>query len=176
MTAPTVELEEFILRQLRPADSGPWFEYLSDPRTIEHTSWPAVTAGMVSAIVERRIDDYATGGSLRWALARTSDDQLVGTCGFTRIDSETGTAELAYELAPALWGRGIMRAVVEAVVQWGFEVAGLQRIEALVMVSNDRSIALLERCGFRRERFLPAHRLARGEARDFWCYVRDGSP
>ena len=172
-TTPTLHRDGFILRPLRPTDSAAWFGYLSDPRTTEHTSWPEVSAEMIAALVARLIGEYETRVSSRWALARKTDDELVGTCGFTRINPERGIAELAYDLAPAYWGRGMMGAVVESVVQWGFQDAGLRRIEAFVMVSNDRSIALLERCGFTREQFLAAHRLARGEARDFWRYVRN---
>jgi [ribosomal protein S5]-alanine N-acetyltransferase len=171
---PIIHVDEFILRPLRPDDSGPWFGYLSDPRTIEHTSWPEVSAGTVTAIVDRLISEYETRTSLRWALAQKDSEELIGTCGFTHIDSADGVAQLAYDLAPAYWGNRVMRRAVEAVVNWAFRDMGLRRIEALVMVSNGRSIALLERCGFKREQLLPAHRVARGVPRDFWLYVRDG--
>ena len=38
------------------------------------------------------------------------DGTLVGTCGFPRWRREVGVAELAYDLAPAFWGRGVMSA------------------------------------------------------------------
>ncbi|MGZ8729307.1 MAG: GNAT family N-acetyltransferase [Thermoanaerobaculia bacterium] len=172
-TVPVIPLGEFILRPLRPSDSGAWFGYLSDRRTTEHTSWPEVSAVMVAGIVDRLIGEYASRASLRWALARTSDDDLVGTCGYTRIDADKAAAELAYDLAPDYWGRGIMSAAVDAAVNWAFADGGLRRVETLVMVTNSPSIALLERCGFTRERLLPGHRIARGTPRDFWCYGKD---
>ena len=44
-------------------------------------------------------------------------------------------------------------AVVE-VLRWGFEVVGFNRIHALAMISNERSIRLLERSRFTREGLL----------------------
>lgn len=168
---PVLPLGEFVLRPLRPSDSAPWCRYLSDSRTTEHTSWPEISRAMVGELVDRLIGEYASRASLRWALARASDDKLVGTCGFTRIDADLG-AELAYDLAPEYWGRGVMSAAVNSATQWALADGGLRRIEALVMVTNTRSIALLERCGFVRERLLIGHRIARGTPRDFWRYAR----
>jgi len=171
-TVPLLPLGAFTLRPLRPGDSQAWFDYLRDPRTTEHTSWPEVSAVMIAGNVDRLIAEYGSGISLRWALARVSDDVLVGTCGFTRIDRERAVAELAYDLAPAYWGCGIMGAAVDAAVAWGLTRGGLSRIEALVMDTNLRSIALLERHGFTREQLLANYRLARGVPRDFWLYAK----
>jgi ribosomal-protein-alanine N-acetyltransferase len=172
-----LRLGEFVLRPLRQSDRGAWFGYLSDRRTTEHTSWPEVSPAMVARLIDRLIGEYADRVSLRWALARTDDDELVGSCGYTRIDARNAVAELAYDLAPAYWGRGLMSAAVEAAVEWAFADGGLRRVEALVMVTNSRSITLLERRGFVRERLLPSHRIARGMPRDFWCYAKEsGSP
>lgn len=173
MAVPVLPLGEFRLRPLRPGDAEAWFSYLSDARTTEHTSWPAVSAVMVAGIVDRLIGEYESRASLRWALARASDDELVGTCGYTRIDDERAVAELAYDLAPSYWRRGIMSAAVDAAVRWAFADGDVHRIEALVMLTNAPSISLLERCGFQRERLLPAHRVARGTPRDFWYYTKD---
>lgn len=169
---PVLPLGEFTLRPVRRGDGDAWFGYLSDTRTTEHTSWPEVTSGMIAGIVDRLIAEYVSGASLRWALARTADDGLIGTCGFSRIDRDGAVAELAYDLAPSYWGRGIMSAAVDAAVGWGLTNGGLRRIEALVMVTNTRSTGLLERCGFQREQLLMNHRIARGVPRDFWLYAK----
>jgi [ribosomal protein S5]-alanine N-acetyltransferase len=63
-----------------------------------------------------------------------------------------------------------MSSAVRAAVEWAFHFGGLSRVEAFVMMTNEPSIALLERTGFRRERALLSHRLARGVPRDFYLY------
>lgn len=116
------------------------------------------------------IADYTELLSLRWALARGDNDELIGSCGYTSWLGEQGTAELAYDLAPAYWGRGMMTTAVRAATGWAFGTGAVNRVQALVMPSNEASIAVLERTGFRREGILAGHRLVRGVPRDFYVY------
>ena len=167
---PTLVIGEYVLRPFRSDDAAAWVSYLSDARVTEHTSWPPITPELIAGLVEKIIADYAELKSLRWALARRDDDELVGSCGFTSWLREGGAAELAYDLAPSYWGLGLMTAAVRAAVAWAFATGSVSRVEALVMTSNDPSIALLERTGFRREGMLAGHRLARGVPRDFYRY------
>jgi RimJ/RimL family protein N-acetyltransferase len=147
-----------------------WCAYLEDPRVTEHTSWPVITPAFIAGLVERVIADYDESKSLRWALARGDNDKLIGSCGYTRWVREQGTAELAYDLAPSYWGRGLMSAAVRAAVAWAFRVGHFGRVDAFVMTTNAPSIAVLERTGFRREQMLAGHRVAHGVPRDFYLY------
>lgn len=162
--------EDFHLRPLRPGDETAIFEYLSNPVVIEHTSIPVVTLESLAAFVRREIAAFAERSSFRFALA-DAGDRLIGVCGFNSWSPDHRHAELAYELAPQYWGRGLMRRAVMAVLAWGFAELHLNRVHAFVMTSNARSIALLERCGFIREGTLRQYRIARGEAKDFHVYA-----
>jgi RimJ/RimL family protein N-acetyltransferase len=121
-------------------------------------------------LVEQTIADYDELKSLRWALARANDDELIGSCGYTRWSREQGSAELAYDLAPMYWGRGLMSAAVRAAVTWALGAGSLSRVEAFVMTTNEPSIAVMEHTGFKRERMLAGYRVARGVPRDFYGY------
>jgi len=168
--APRIDRPGFRLRPLRVTDAPDWYAYLSDPRVIEHTSYPVQSPESVREMVERRIRGYAEATSCSWALARRSDDRLVGTCGFTSWSAPHGWAELAYDMEQGQWGAGLMSDAVRAALRWGFGVAGFNRVHALVMLSNARSIRLLEGVGFSREGCLRGFRIARGTPRDFWMY------
>ena len=167
---PTLVIGEHVLRPFRSDDAAAWCAYLSDARVTEHTSWPPITSDLITGLVAKIIADYAELRSLRWALARGDTDELIGSCGYTSWLRERGTAELAYDLAPAYWGRGVMTAAVRAVVVWAFGTGAVNRVQALVMPSNEASVAVLERTGFRREGILAGHRLVRGVPRDFYVY------
>ena len=167
---PTLVIGEHVLRPFRSNDAAAWYAYLSDTRVTEHTSWPPITSELITGVVTKIVADYAELKSLRWALARSDDDELIGSCGFTAWLREPGTAELAYDLAPSYWRRGVMTAAVRMAVAWAFATGSVNRVEALVMTSNQPSVALLTRTGFRRERMLAGHRLARGVPRDFYLY------
>ena len=169
---PQLPIGDYVLRPFRLDDADAWHAYLADPRVTEHTSWPVITPQGIATFVERLIGDYADRTSLRWAIARVTDDKLIGSCGYTRWLDEEGTAELAYDLSPAYWGLGIMSSAVGVAANWAFSAGSLTHIEALVMTTNAASIAVLERAGFQREKLLPLHRSAHGIPRDFYLYRR----
>lgn len=120
--------------------------------------------------MRRDIAAYAERTSFRFAVA-ASDDRLIGICGFNSWSPAHRHAELAYELAPQYWGQGVMRRAVVALLTWGFSELRLNRVHAFVMTSNQRSIRLLERCGFSREGTLRQYRIARGEPKDLHLYA-----
>jgi ribosomal-protein-alanine N-acetyltransferase len=170
---PVPATDGFVLRPLRAADAAAWCGYLRDPQVTVHTSWPQVTPELIAEIVGRLRREAGEGTSLRWALSQGTDGELVGTCGFPRWSRTDGAAELAYDLAPAWWGRGLMSAAVAVAVGWAFVEGGFARVEAYVMDTNLRSARLLSRAGFRRERLVERFRVAHGEPRDFWLFVRE---
>lgn len=163
-------LGEFSLRPLRAGDAPAWLAYLSDPRVIEHTSFPEPDASVVEAMLARQLAGYAAATSCRWALA-DGDDRLVGTCGFSNWSVPHAHAELVYDLAPEFWGRGLMRAAVRQVLSWAFDSERFNRVHAFVMTTNAPSIRLLESLSFVREGTLHQFRIARGVARDFHVYA-----
>jgi hypothetical protein len=98
-------------------------------------------------------------------------DGLIGTCGFSNWSLPHAHAELVYDLAPAFWGRGLMRAAAHQVLSWAFNTARFNRVHAFIMTSNAPSIRLIEALGFVREGTLQQYRIARGAARDFYVYA-----
>lgn len=167
---PSWELGGFTLRPLRVGDESAWADYLLDPRVTEHTSFPSVDLDSLRTSVHRYIAEYSTATSCRWALA-TEDDRLVGTCGFSTWSLVHSHAELVYDLAPAHWGRGLMRKAVATVLGWAFETAAFNRVHAFVMTTNEPSIRLLVHSGFAREGTLRQFRIAGGTPRDFHLYA-----
>lgn len=163
-------LGEFRIRPLRAGDAPAWLAYLTEPRVIEHTSYPELDLPAVEAMLARNLAGYAAATSCRWALADRSD-QFIGTCGFSNWSLPHAHAELVYDLAPAFWGRGLMRTAVRQVLSWAFDTAGFNRVHAYVMTSNAPSIRLLESLRFLREGTLQQYRIARGVPRDFYLFA-----
>lgn len=160
----------FHLRPLAPGDVDAWFALLTDPRVYGPTSWNITRPEQVEAMIARQ-----RSLGLRQAVARAEDDRLVGTLGATRWEVDAGVAEVAYELAPAVWGRGLATLAVCAFLDAAAR-AGLRRVEAHTWTGNAPSAAVLRRTGFVAEALLPAFRDCRGELRDFWRWAREVSP
>ena len=158
------------LRPIEASDIQPWYDYLSLPAVYEHTSWnlrsPAELAHYANAPQTR-----TPATLLRLAIADRASNRLVGTIGFHTVSPENRSAELAYDLAPTVWGRGIASSLCGSVVAWAHGHAGLLRVQATVLASNERSARVLQRCGFGREGLLHSYRLVRGRPGDFWMYA-----
>lgn len=74
----------------------------------------------------------------------------LGSIGISQ-KGPVGRCEVGYWLAPPYWGQGLMPEALGAVIEHGFHNLGVAKFEADVFVGNDRSIAMLEGLGFRRE-------------------------
>jgi ribosomal-protein-alanine N-acetyltransferase len=164
---PDSQHELATLRPLTAADIPAWYEYLTSPVVFEHTSWSVQSPS--------ELEHYATlseapSALLRLAIADRSTNQLVGTIGFHTVSPENRSAELAYDLSPAWWGKGIASQMCEVMVEWAHSHVGLVRVQATVLTSNNRSIEVLQRCRFKREGLLRSYRMVRGRPGDFWMY------
>ena len=167
---PAIELDGARLRPLRAADAAALYGYLRDPAVTERTSYPVVSVPMVEAMIERARSRWAAGEPSRWGVVLRHDDQLVGTCGFNDWSQAHRWAELAYDLAQAHWGKGLMGQAVAAVLRWAFRRDQVDRVHAFVRVDNRRSARVLERGGFVHEGCLRSFRVCRGVAHDFHVY------
>lgn len=82
------------------------------------------------------------------------------------------TAEIAYDLCPSHWGKGIARAACASVTAWSFGHYGFVRVQGTVLKSNARSARVLIACGYRHEGLLRSYRIVRGAPADFALYSR----
>ena len=170
MNPPELNRQDVYLRILRPDDAGAWFEYLSDPTAIELTSYDIRSIDEVRAMIAGYTTTRNAGAPARWAIAARGTDALVGTCGFHSWVPRDRRAEIGYDLAPALWGRGIASDAVAATVASALATTDLNRVDAFVMTENVASQRVLEKCGFTREGRLARYRNCRGTFRDFYIY------
>lgn len=168
--SPMFDLGDVRLRALHPDDALAWFAYLSDPVVVERTSYDIRSIDAVQSIIAHYITAYREKHACRWALARTSDDRLIGTCGFYKWDDTHAVAELGYDLARDYWRNGLMTRTVRTVLRWAFEEASANRVQATVMVGHTGSARVLEKCGFQKEGILREYLMCRGQPRDFWMF------
>jgi ribosomal-protein-alanine N-acetyltransferase len=171
---PKLEHELVVLRPMTATDIEPWFRYLSQREVYEHTSWNVQGAEELNHYAWKP-EEFTPSSLLRFAVALRSNDELVGTAGFHTVSPQNETAEIAFDIAPQYSGKGIGSAVCSALVSWAHSAASIVRVQATVLESNARSIAVLQRCGFQREGLLRSYRKVRGKHGNFYMYAHVAS-
>lgn len=79
-----------------------------------------------------------------WAIVENTSSKMVGYCGL-RYLNELGEVEVLYGLAKAYWGRGIATQATKASISYGFNVANLDRVIALLLPDNQASKRVVEK-------------------------------
>lgn len=144
------------------------YQMRNNPEVMRYSDREPPSRDEAQALVQRQIDGNLTGNGAVWLIREASTGNPVGIAGIWRIDRANDLGELGYTLLPEFWGRGYARRALSAVLDHGFGVLGLHRIEANINPDNARSRGLLERLGFRlearfrenyrfRDRYLDSH-------------------
>lgn len=171
---PKIDLGDVVLRKIEVSDAERYLSYMSDSRM----------EGFLTK--ENRPQDYAkaqqevgywgslfeTKRSIYWCIALKENNLMIGTAGFNTILFGHDRAEISYDLDPEYWGNGLMLKSIKAILRYSDLILRLKRVQATVIIDNNRSIKLLERCGFEREGYLKKYEIVEGEHKDYYMYAR----
>jgi ribosomal-protein-alanine N-acetyltransferase len=91
------------------------------------------------------------GRATNFAIRRLPDGPLIGSAGLRDIDPEHLQAELGFWIGREWWGQGYAREAADAVIQFGFEWLGLNRIYAHHMARNPAAGKVLQAAGMQQE-------------------------
>ena len=87
---------------------------------------------------------------LYFGISQKSSDKIIGTVCLWKFSEDFKKAELGYELLPQFHHLGIMSEAVEFIIDHGFNVLKLNRIEAFTERENQNSVKLLTKFNFKR--------------------------
>lgn len=90
---------------------------------------------------------------IRWGIQLKGETGIIGTIGFNNF-TYNHRANIGYDLQSEYWNRGYMTEALKRVVEFGFDVLRVNRIEAEVMAGNTASEKILAKTGFRKEGLL----------------------
>lgn len=152
---PVLAAERVALRPTRPDDAAGLYRLFSNQDVSRYWSERAWTDPKRAEEYLKEIDRwFRERGGFQWAVALREDDRLVGTCTLFQLFAKHKRAEIGYALHRELWGRGLMTEALTALFDFAFGPLGLHRLEADVDPRNGKSLAILERLGFRHEGLL----------------------
>lgn len=164
---PQIETERLMMRAVSPRDAHRIFNIFSDEEVMKYYGmYPMESIDEAEKLVYIFQKGFNEQKSLRWALTLKHSGELIGTCGFHNMNRVHRRSEIGYELAKEHWNRGYITESIEAMLEFGFHVMGLNRIEALVYPENGASHKVLDNLGFQVEGLLEEYAYFRDTYQD----------
>jgi len=142
--------ERLVIRPYREDDAMALHEVFGSPEVMKWT--PSPPSKDVAETTQRlaRTMAFTAGqppGMGLWALERKDTSEFLGQVGLFPVEGKGPEVEVAYELAPRIWGHGYATEAARALVDYGFGELGLGRIVALILPDNARSRKVASKCG-----------------------------
>lgn len=153
-----------IVRPLEMSDSGAVFAYRSDPEVVRYQMWrPAREQDVRNFIRDLRgLAPGMPGIWFQFGIILQQTGELIGDCGVHMPIADTDSVEVGLTLRTASQRSGYAVEVLTELVRFCFEVLHVHRVIARTHPENDRSLALIRKCGF-----LPAASASESEDLDF---------
>jgi RimJ/RimL family protein N-acetyltransferase len=169
---PTLTTARLTLRPFTLADAPDVARHVSMREIAEmtlHIPHPYPEDGAAAWIGERAAS-YAEGKTVNFAVALRDDGTLVGSIGLV-LEPDHHRAEIGYWIGKPYWGRGYATEAGQAVLGFGFETLGLNKIHAAHFTKNPSSGRVLEKLGMTYEGCLREHDYKWGVYEDIKVYA-----
>lgn len=170
--SPELTTERLLLRPFAPEDADRVSELLGRQEIAETTlniphPYPE---GRAAEWIAKHPGRAEEGVAFTWAICRQEDGLLVGSIGI-HVEQPYPRAELGFWIGVPYWNRGYMTEATRAVIAFGFEALGLQRIQATAYPRNVGSSRVLEKAGMTYEGTLREYYVKQGVFEDAAMYA-----
>ena len=144
-----------MLRQLTIGDNKAISVLRSDDTVNKYLERPKTTNTAQAVEFINKINlSISKGESFYWAI--TFKDKLIGTICLWNISKDKLNIEIGFELFPDFHGKGLMQEALGAVIKYTFQTLNFKTMTACVHTGNLKSILLLDRNNFKRNKELEA--------------------
>ena len=145
--------ERLTLRQLTLDDSQEVYRLLTDPEVNQY--YGRLRAGSYEEACT--YIQYLTVGISKkkvwyWGICLQGEGKISGTVCLWNMRKDQGIIEVGYELLPECQRKGVMQEALPAVIDFAFDTLHYKKVEAWPSADNLRSIRLLEKQNFNRDR------------------------
>ena len=149
---PRLETERLALRQMTPGDTPEVHFLRSDPEIMRYIDRPRAKTLEDARVWMDKVEELRMNNEgIVWAVSPKAGDHLIGKVLLWSFKPEDARGELGYVLHGDYQGKGYMGEAVDAALAYGFEVIGMNSVEAQVQPGNAASVRLLEKRGFVQE-------------------------
>lgn len=164
-----------LLREPRVSDATALFTSLSSDEVGRFITPPPSTPRGFERFIMWSLEQRTAGRALCFAVIPQGADAPAGLFQIRRVQADFTVAVWGFVLASAYWGNGTFSAAAPLVLDYAFDVLGVQRLEARAAVLNGRGNTALRKLGAVQEAVLRQSLDRGGEYLDqvLWSIVAD---
>nr|AIA11012.1 Acetyltransferase (GNAT) domain protein [uncultured bacterium] len=147
-----LQTERLALRRLSPDDAEFILDLLNQPSFLRYIGDKGVrnTEEAINYIQTGPVASYEEHGFGLYLVQLKETGASIGICGLLKRET-LPDVDIGFAFLPAYWSRGYALEAAEAMMKYGRELFGLQRIVAITSLENESSIKLLEKLGMKFE-------------------------
>ena len=153
-----IETPRLLLRRFRIEDAEDMFKnWASDPEVTRFLTWPVHSSVEVTRdLLKDWIPRYEDGGYFNWVMEHKETGKAIGNISVVRLREDIESADMGYCMSRAFWGQGFMPEALKAVMEYLFDVVGMNRVAACHDANNPKSGRVMEKAGMKLEGTLRA--------------------
>ena len=162
-----LESDRLILREFYYGDFSSVHEYAKDAELTRFMPWGPNSDEETRSFLSRKFKEQCAVPRTVYDLAvvEKQSQRLIGSVGLFVRDRKAASAHIGYILNGNFHGKGYASEMSQAILRFGFEALGLNRIEATCDHDNAASFRVMQKIGMQKEGLLRENLFAKGKRR-----------
>jgi ribosomal-protein-alanine N-acetyltransferase len=148
-----IETSRLIIRPYKEDDMMECFQLMQDKELFKYLDMDVMSIEEYKGLFNWIIDSYNTGidEDFKYSFAITLKENgiHVGWCGIGGIEYNHSAKEIYYLIGKSYWGNGYAREAAKALLDYGFNIIGLNEIVAICKPDNIGSRKVIENMGLK---------------------------
>ena len=149
-----LETDRLVLRRFKREDAKAMYKnWASDSEVTKFLMWPPHESPEVSfGIIDDWIEHYSDNSYYQWAIVlKENGDEPIGCISVVSMKDEISSVHIGYCIGKKWWHKGITSEALKAVMDYLFDVVGVNRIESRHDPRNPNSGKVMQKCGMKYE-------------------------
>jgi ribosomal-protein-alanine N-acetyltransferase len=143
----SIRTRRLLLKPLTEAETDALHRLFTDPDVRRYLlDDTVIPRSQAVEFIQKSLHLFESTGYGLWGAYPPSGGALMGMGGFWHFH-EPPQLELIYALHPSRWGRGLATELARALIRYGFEELGFERIQASTDTPNKASARVMEKAG-----------------------------
>ena len=163
---PVLAGSNFVLRELQLEDAPALFAMLTTEEVTRYISPPPATVEGFQRFITWAIAQRERGRHVCYGIVPAGMTTAIGLFQLRSLDPRFGSCEWGFAMGAHFWGTGLFVPAARAVVDFGVDVLGVERLEARASVANGRGNGALRKIGAVQEGVLRRSFLRHGHYHD----------